>query len=69
MITNSTMTTESHQIIVYKSRWEQETDRILWENPELVLYFIIGMVTIVVGATVCQKFYWRIRRFFHKNNR
>lgn len=63
------METQSQQIILYNSRWQQETDRILSENPEFVLYFIVAAGLVVASLTLGQKFYWKVRWFFRKNRR
>jgi hypothetical protein len=52
---------ETQQVIIYNSKWQAETDRILSENPEYVLYLFAAGVLLVGILTLGQKIWWKIR--------
>jgi hypothetical protein len=54
----------SDSIVVYRSRWEQERDEYFYNNPEIVLYFIAGVIVTLLLAYVASLIYdaWRRRR-------
>lgn len=45
----------TEQVIIYRSKWEAERDQFFYNNPEYILYFVVGALLLAGFIVVVDK--------------